>query len=126
MLSYIESGKLRALGVTTRNRSPRIPDVPAVAEALPCFDVALWNGVFAPASTSPAVVDNLAAAIRKVSQDPAFRKTLADQGSTLVGSTPAIKNTGDRTPGVNRAPSRMRMPSVASATRSARRGRTEP
>lgn len=61
----------------------------AVAEALPGFEIALWNGVFAPAGTPPAVVDKLAVAIRKVTQDPAVRKTLADQRSTPVGNTPA-------------------------------------
>jgi tripartite-type tricarboxylate transporter receptor subunit TctC len=45
--------------------------------------------VFAPTGTPPAVVDKLAAAIRKVTQDPAFRKKLEDQGSTPVGNTPA-------------------------------------
>ncbi|HKX44895.1 MAG TPA: tripartite tricarboxylate transporter substrate binding protein [Burkholderiaceae bacterium] len=89
VLSYIESGKLRALGVTTKGRSARLPNVPAIAEALPGFEVALWNGVFAPAATPPAVIDKLALAIRKVTQDPAFRTTLADQGSTPVGNAPA-------------------------------------
>ena len=63
--------------------------MPAVAEALPGFEVALWNGVFAPAATPPAVVNRLAAAVQKVTQDPVFRKALADQGSTPVGNTPA-------------------------------------
>ncbi|WP_295852424.1 tripartite tricarboxylate transporter substrate binding protein [uncultured Xylophilus sp.] len=89
VLPYIDSGKLRALGVTTPARSPRLPDVPAVAEALPGFEVVLWNGVLAPAATPQPVVDRLAAAIRKATQDPSFRKTLADQGSTPIGNTPA-------------------------------------
>lgn len=89
VLAYIESGKLRALGVTTKTRSPRLPNVPAVAEVLPGFEVALWNGVFVPAATAPAIVDKLSAAIRKVTQDPAVRKTLTDQGSAPVGNTPA-------------------------------------
>ncbi|WPB58756.1 tripartite tricarboxylate transporter substrate binding protein [Xylophilus sp. GOD-11R] len=89
VLPYIDSGKLRALGVTTKTRSSRLPDVPAVAEALPGFEVVLWNGVFAPAGTPPAVVDRLNAAVRKVLQDPGVRKTLADQGSTPVGNSPA-------------------------------------
>ncbi|QHI96919.1 tripartite tricarboxylate transporter substrate binding protein [Xylophilus rhododendri] len=89
VLPYIDSGKLRALGVTTKARLPRLPDVPAIAEALPGFEVVLWNGVFAPTGTPPAVVTRLNAAIRKVLQDPAMRKTLADQGSTPVGNSPA-------------------------------------
>lgn len=89
VLPYIDSGKLRALGVTTTTRSARVPNVPAVSEALPGFEVVLWNGVFAPAGTPPAVVDKLSSAIQKIMQDPALRKTLAEQGSTPVGNTPA-------------------------------------
>src|SRR5690606_6208076 len=62
VLSYIESGKLRALAVTTPERSARLPDVPAVAEALPGYEIVLWNGVFAPAGTPQPVVDKLNAA----------------------------------------------------------------
>ncbi|WP_219218750.1 tripartite tricarboxylate transporter substrate binding protein [Variovorax boronicumulans] len=89
VLPYIDSGKLRALGVTTKARSPRLPDVPAIHEALPGFDVVLWNGVFAPAGTPAAVVTRLNTAIAKILQDPGMRKVLADQGSTPVGNTPA-------------------------------------
>lgn len=89
VLPYIETGKLRALGVTTKARSPRLPNVPAVSEVLPGYEIVLWNGVFAPASTPQPVVDKLNAAIRKVLQDPVVRKTLAEQGSTPVGNSPA-------------------------------------
>jgi tripartite-type tricarboxylate transporter receptor subunit TctC len=89
VLPYIESGKLRPLAVTTLKRSPRLPNVPAVAEVLPGYEVVLWNGVFAPAGTPPEIIAKLSAGIRKVLQDPAVRKTLADQGSTPVGNTPA-------------------------------------
>lgn len=88
VLSYIDSGKLRPLGVTTKTRSARIPNVPAVGEVLPGYDVVLWNGVFAPAGTPQDVVVKLNAAIIKVLADPAVRKTLADQGSTPVGNSP--------------------------------------
>ncbi|MDA7416039.1 tripartite tricarboxylate transporter substrate binding protein [Xenophilus arseniciresistens] len=88
VLSYVDSGRLRALGVTTPARSSRLPDLPAVAEVLPGFEVVLWNGVLAPAATPKPVVDKLAAAIQRVTQDAAFRKTLADQGSTPIGNSP--------------------------------------
>ena len=87
VLPYIESGKLRALGVTTPERSGRLPDLPAVSEALPEYEIVLWNGVFAPAGTPQPVVEKLNAAIRQVLQDPAMRKTLADQGSKPVGNS---------------------------------------
>ncbi|SAI69331.1 putattive exported protein [Bordetella ansorpii] len=89
VLPFIDGGKLRALAVTTQERSPRLPDVPAVREALPGYEVVLWNGVFAPAGTPPQVTDKLAGAIRSVTQDASVRKTLADQGSIPVGSDPA-------------------------------------
>jgi tripartite-type tricarboxylate transporter receptor subunit TctC len=89
VLPYIETGKLRPLAVTTKARSPRIPNVPAVNEVLPGYEVVLWNGVFAPAGTSPAIVNKLNSAIRQVLQDPVVRKTLAEQGSTPVGNSPA-------------------------------------
>ena len=89
VLPYIEGGKLRALGVTTKDRTQRLPDVPAIMEVLPGFEVALWNGVFVPAATPDDVVERLGAAIQKVTKDASFRKILADQGSTPVGNTPA-------------------------------------
>ncbi|MDP3760967.1 MAG: tripartite tricarboxylate transporter substrate binding protein [Ramlibacter sp.] len=89
VLGYIDSGKLRPLGVTTKTRSQRIPNVPAVGEVLPGYEIVLWNGVFAPAGTPDDVVNRINAAIRQVLQDPAVRKTLADQGSTPVGNSPA-------------------------------------
>ncbi len=88
VLGHIESGKLRPLGVTTPSRSSRLPNVPAIGEVLPGYEVVLWNGVFAPTGTSPEIVNKLNAAIRQVLQDPSVRKTLADQGSTPVGNSP--------------------------------------
>jgi tripartite-type tricarboxylate transporter receptor subunit TctC len=89
VLPYIESGRLRALGVTTKARSARLPNVPAVSEVLPNYEIVLWNGVFAPAGTPEPIVTKLNAAIRQVLKDPAMRKTLADSGSTPVGNSSA-------------------------------------
>ena len=47
VLPYIEGGKVRVLAVTTQSRSPRLPNVPAVSEVLPGYEIVLWNGVFA-------------------------------------------------------------------------------
>jgi tripartite-type tricarboxylate transporter receptor subunit TctC len=89
VLPYIEGGKLRALAVTTQSPSPRLPNVPPVSEVLPGYEIVLWNGVFAPAGTPQQIVDKLNAAIRKVLEDPAVRKLLAEQGSAPVGNSPA-------------------------------------
>lgn len=88
VLPYIETGRLRALAVTTKTRSPRIPDVPSVNESLPGYEIVLWNGILVPAKTPRAIVDKLSAAVKKVLQDPEVQKILADQGSTGVGSSP--------------------------------------
>ncbi|GAA5235651.1 tripartite tricarboxylate transporter substrate binding protein [Verticiella sediminum] len=89
VLPFIDSGKLRALAVTTGERSSRLPDVPAMREVLPGYEVVLWNGVFAPAGTPSEVIEKLANAIHAATQDPSVRKILADQGSIPVGSQPA-------------------------------------
>lgn len=88
VLPFIDSGKLRALAVTTKERSARLPNLPAVGEALPGYEITLWNGVLAPKATPPGIVAKLAAAIQKATADPVVRKTLADQGSTPIGNTP--------------------------------------
>lgn len=89
VLPFIDSGKLRALAVTTRERSSRLPDVPAVREVLDGYEVVLWNGVFAPATTPAPVIEKLAQAIHAVTQEPSVREILEQQGSIPVGSTPA-------------------------------------
>lgn len=89
VLPHIDAGKLRALGVTTKDRSTRLPDVPAIGEELPGFEIALWNAIFVPTGTPQEIVDKLGSAVGKVTEDPDFRKTLAEQGIVPVGSTPA-------------------------------------
>ena len=89
VLSHIRAGKLRALGITTRKRSPMLPDVPSIADTLPGYEVALWNGIMAPAKTPPEVVARLNEAIVRVLNQPEVRNRLAEQGSEPVGNTPA-------------------------------------
>lgn len=89
VLGYLDSGKLRPLAVTTKTRSSRIPNAPAIAEILPGYEIVLWNGIFAPAATPPAIVNKLSGAIQTVMKDPAVLKKLEEQGSTALGGTPA-------------------------------------
>ncbi len=89
VLGFIDGGRLRPLGITTKERSQRLPNVPAIGESLPGYEIVLWNGIFAPAGTPPALVERIAAAVRKVTDDPSVRQTLASQGSLPVGNTPA-------------------------------------
>lgn len=87
---HIKSGQLRALAVTTQQRSPAYPDVPTVAESGEAgYFVDSWYGVFVPKGTPPAVIDQLNAAIRKASGDPEFRAALELEGLAPDVGTPA-------------------------------------
>jgi len=82
-LPFIKSGKLKALGVTTKERSALLPDVPTIAEAgVPGYAVEGWFGLFAPTGTPAAVVDRLNAAVVKIMNDPKTRELLVAQGAT--------------------------------------------
>jgi tripartite-type tricarboxylate transporter receptor subunit TctC len=87
-LPHVRAGKLRALGITSKSRSGLLPEVPAIAEALPGYEVVLWNGIFAPARTPPDVTARLSRAIVEVLRQEDTKKLLAEQGSEPMGSTP--------------------------------------
>jgi tripartite-type tricarboxylate transporter receptor subunit TctC len=89
VISFVKAGKLNALGITTKKRSPVLPDVPTIGEVLPGYEIALWNGVLTPTGTPPEIVNKLNAAIVKVLKQPDVRKRLAEQGSEPVGNTPS-------------------------------------
>ncbi len=86
----IKSGKLRALGVTTKERSSILPDVPSIAEqGYPDIDVGAWLGVLVSAKTPPAIVARLNTELNKVLADPEVKNVLAQQGASTMGGTPA-------------------------------------
>lgn len=86
---HIESGKLRALAVTGKTRSPELPNVPTVAESgLPAFEVTAWFGVFAPARTPKPIIDRLNAELVKILATPDVRQKLANHGVQPGGGTP--------------------------------------
>lgn len=89
VLSQIKAGKLRALAVTSLERSPVAPEVPTVAESgYRGFEALAWHGILAPARTPPAIVAKLNAQIVKALADPATRTLLEDQAMQTVGNTP--------------------------------------
>lgn len=88
VVPHIDANKVRAIATTTQSRTARYPDVPAVGEALPGYEVTLWNGILVPAGTPEPIVNRLAAAIQSALKDPEMQKKLAEQGSTPVGSSP--------------------------------------
>jgi tripartite-type tricarboxylate transporter receptor subunit TctC len=89
-LGPIRAGRMKALAVTTRGRSPALPDVPSVAEAaLPSFEVSGWFGVVAPAGTPPGPIATLNAAIGQALASPDVRERLLGMGHEVSGTTPA-------------------------------------
>lgn len=89
VLPHMKSGKLRALAVTSLDRSPVAPEVPTVAESgYPGFEALAWHGFFAPSRTPAAIVRQLNEQIVKALQDPATRDLLVNQAMQTVGNSP--------------------------------------
>jgi tripartite-type tricarboxylate transporter receptor subunit TctC len=88
VLQQVRAGKLRALGVTTARRSALLPDIPAISEVIPGYEVALWNGIMGPAGLPAPVVARLASEITAIVGSQEMRSRLGEQGSDPVGSTP--------------------------------------
>jgi tripartite-type tricarboxylate transporter receptor subunit TctC len=86
-MPHIKSGKLRALAVSSRGRSPLAPELPPIAEAVPGFEGATWYGVVAPARTPAAVVAQLNRDIVAALRTPEVHDRLSSQGVEIVGST---------------------------------------
>jgi tripartite-type tricarboxylate transporter receptor subunit TctC len=88
-LSLIKAGKLRALGVTTPERTPIAPEIPSIAESgLKGFDMTNWYGLLVPATTPREVIVKLNAEVVRALKVPELRNRLADDGMTVVASTP--------------------------------------
>ena len=88
--AHLDSGKLRALGVTTTERSPALAQVPTIAESgVPGYAAESWYGLVAPAGTPPEVIERLNAAAKKAVQSETFRKRVADEGLVISAGTPA-------------------------------------
>jgi tripartite-type tricarboxylate transporter receptor subunit TctC len=85
-MPHVKAGTLRLLAVSTGKRSGVAPEVPTVAEAvgLPGFDIALWQGFFAPRGTPKEIVDRLNAEINKILAEPDVREKLLEQGADVT------------------------------------------
>ena len=89
-LPHIKAGKIRALGVTTVERSALFPELPSLAESgLAGFDIENWQGLFAPAGTPSAVIDKIARDVAEVARDKGFSELLAAQGAMPAILPPA-------------------------------------
>jgi tripartite-type tricarboxylate transporter receptor subunit TctC len=89
-LPHVRAGKLRALGVGSRVRSPVYPDLPTIMEAgVPGYEASNWIGLVAPAGTPPAIVAQLNREIAAIQNTPEMQKQFADQGLEILRMSPA-------------------------------------
>ncbi len=90
VLPLVREGKLRAFGITSRQRSPQIPELPTMEElGFPGFDATAWFGMMAPAGTPQPIVDKINAETRKFLATPDVKARLEGLGLQLVGNSPA-------------------------------------
>jgi tripartite-type tricarboxylate transporter receptor subunit TctC len=87
-IGYIRDGKLRALAVTTTERSQALPDVPAVSETLPGFEASGWYGIGAPKSTPAQVIERLNKEVNAAIADPRLQARFANLSVTVLAGSP--------------------------------------
>ena len=90
VIGQVQSGQLKALAVTGKDRFPPVPDIPTAAESgvMNGYDVTTWYGVFAPAGTPPSIVAKLNQVINESLQDEDVKKRMAAVGVIVKGGTP--------------------------------------
>jgi tripartite-type tricarboxylate transporter receptor subunit TctC len=89
LIPHLQAGTIRAIAITTPQRTPALPDVPTIAESgFPGFDAATWHALVAPAGTPKEVIAKLHAALDGALKDPATRKAMSDLGIDVAGGTP--------------------------------------
>ena len=84
-LAQVRAGNLRALGVTSSERWPTLPDVPSVGETLPGFSGVSWQGLFAPAGVPAPILDKLSVEVQKILSDPVVAKQFLELGTRAGG-----------------------------------------
>jgi tripartite-type tricarboxylate transporter receptor subunit TctC len=87
-LPHIQSGKLRALGVTTANRAPALPDVPPVGDTVKGYEASAFFGMGVPKNTPREIIDKLNKEVNAALADPGMQKKLADLGGAIIPGTP--------------------------------------
>ncbi len=90
VLGQVQSGKLKALAVTGKDRFPAVPDVPAAIESglLPGYDVTTWYGIFAPHGVPQPVIDKLNRTLVEITAEPSVRERLTKAGVVVKSGTP--------------------------------------
>jgi tripartite-type tricarboxylate transporter receptor subunit TctC len=85
---HAQTGQVRAIGVTTPERSPAAPDVPAIGETLKGYEATGWQGLFAPAGTPRPIVDKIAAEVKRIFDAPEVAESLRKLGGEPSPTTP--------------------------------------
>ncbi len=88
-IEFVRSGKLRALAITSAERSQALPDIPAVAESIPGYEVSSWHGIGAPRGTPAEIIDKLSRETNAGLADPKLKARFADLGGTVMPGSPA-------------------------------------
>jgi tripartite-type tricarboxylate transporter receptor subunit TctC len=88
VMSGVQAGKMRALGVASAERNPALPDVPAIAEVLPGFEAIAWVGIFAPAKTPSEVTSRIQGETKRILALPDVAQRMKEFGATPVANTP--------------------------------------
>ena len=88
-LPHVRNGRIRAIAYTAEKRSPAAPDVPAIAESSPGFELLTWLGFWVPAKTPEAVVQRLHRELAAINAAPEMLKLIDDAGLEPARSTPA-------------------------------------
>lgn len=88
MLPQIEAGSLKAIAISTAERSPKLPDVPTVSQTIPGFEIPTWVGLLAPAGLKPEVKSRILAAVAETMQDNDVRGKLEASAFRIVASSP--------------------------------------
>src|SRR3954471_23905610 len=88
IIGHIRGGSVRALGVTSAQRSPALPDVPAVGEVVPGYEASAWFGVAVPKGTPRPIIDRINHEVNAALADPVMKAKLADLGGVPIPGTP--------------------------------------
>ncbi|MFA7669278.1 MAG: tripartite tricarboxylate transporter substrate binding protein [Burkholderiaceae bacterium] len=88
-LPHIQSGKLRAIAITSKERNPLLPDVPTMIESgFPDFEIGTWNGIVAPAGTPPEVIEKIDAVLQKIASSDDFKQRIEQTGGEVKSEGP--------------------------------------
>jgi tripartite-type tricarboxylate transporter receptor subunit TctC len=87
-ISQIRGGTIRAIGVSTQERVPSLPDVPPIGDTLPGFDVGSWFALFLPGKTPPEIVASISADVQAALRHEPVKARIEELGGRVVASTP--------------------------------------